>query len=139
MSLNWGTYFQRGMSLKRSDWVDHSGHGDENEGDATLFAGAITGFSGRNGGGAVFARRGRGRALRAPRGGARALWLPAAGAQAQGSGAALLGAHDGLFAPAGEAGTLPRSNPSNRRRGSPHIARISVGVHAGGRFRATSS
>jgi hypothetical protein len=48
MSLNRGTYFQRGITLQRSDWVDHSGHGDRHERNASLLAEAAAGFSGRN-------------------------------------------------------------------------------------------
>ena len=117
MSLNEGTYFQRDMSLKRNDWVDHSGHGDRHERDATLYAGAVAGFCAGNRAGAVRARRGRGRTLCAYRGGAQALGLPAARAQGEGSGAALPDPHHGLLAPAGDTAGAPVPGPGAQSQG----------------------
>jgi hypothetical protein len=45
MSLNMGTYFQEGVSLKARVWADHGPHGDRHERNAAQNGGAIARLS----------------------------------------------------------------------------------------------
>src|SRR3990167_4131395 len=52
---NGGPYFQQGMSLKASIWVDHYPHGDRHERTTIEHGGAITRLFKRHAGGAICA------------------------------------------------------------------------------------
>ena len=135
MSLNWGAYFQRGMSLKRCNWVDHYGYGDRHERNEAHDAGATTSIGARYTGGAVLAHAwaGSSRALRPHSEPGAPLWLCSSGAAREGAGAALLGAHDRLLAATdrtpGEAGGNGQDTAHALRAAAP---RVHSHLHRGG-------
>ena len=96
MSLKGEWCFQRGMSLSEGKRIDHSGYGDRHEREEAGNAGPVTWISSGDFGGRISRMRTGRRTPPSHRSGAQAIWLWLARASGQGTGFALLGAHDRL-------------------------------------------